>query len=373
MMSRRSFVLAAAAMSAGEYGSVGTAWGRRVHRTSALQDWSRQSATTRAGLVSLLGGDPAADPKPPYGGPLNFSPVTAKDNLGSCTRQLYQFVGPDGADDIVQAYLMIPTRPRHGVPAILCLHQTQNSYDQGFKEPVGLAGTLAYALELAERGFVTLTPNWGGYPPTMSDPFDYADNGYNSPSGTPRRQLRAVRLLRRAIDMLDSLPRTPGSIGVIGHSAGGLAGICISNFDHRIKAMASSCGVTPWYLYAAAHNPHDLSAFHSWFPDMPTNPESMPFPFEAMLETLAPRPLWFNAPLRDYIDPGNLAKFRRAAVYLAGFEMGGNLVRQCISDTAATYKRVFHSSAVVINVPNGPHTFAVADRRRAYAFLSAHL
>ena len=61
---------------------------------------------------------------------------------------------------------------RHKRPAILCLHQTTPN---GKDSPVGLADrpTLHYALELAKRGYVTLSPDYpsfGEYQATTSTP-----------------------------------------------------------------------------------------------------------------------------------------------------------------------------------------------------------
>src|SRR5262245_6681350 len=62
-------------------------------------------------------------------------------------------------DDRVPAYLLIPLERDGKLPAVLCLHQTVAI---GKDEPVGL-GTrenLAYAHHLAERGYVTLAPDY---------------------------------------------------------------------------------------------------------------------------------------------------------------------------------------------------------------------
>src|SRR6185503_6414815 len=61
----------------------------------------------------------------------------------------------------VPAYVLLPRRQRRGQPAVLCLHQHAGQYDLGKSEPAGLAGNPEqhYALQLARRGFVTLTPD----------------------------------------------------------------------------------------------------------------------------------------------------------------------------------------------------------------------
>ena len=73
--------------------------------------------------------------------------------------------------DRVTAWLLIPAEgkgKKH--PAMLCLHQT---IKEGKDEPAGLAGSanLHYAQELAERGYVTLSPD---YPSFGEHPYDFA-------------------------------------------------------------------------------------------------------------------------------------------------------------------------------------------------------
>ena len=68
-------------------------------------------------------------------------------------------------DDRVPAYLFLPLGLKGKRPAMLCLHQTIRI---GKSEPAGFGPkpNLHYALELAERGYVTLAPdypNFGGY------------------------------------------------------------------------------------------------------------------------------------------------------------------------------------------------------------------
>src|SRR5205823_4094090 len=80
--------------------------------------------------------------------------------------------------DRVPAYLLIPRERRGRLPAVLCLHQTTRI---GKDEPVGL-GTrpnLFYALHLAERGYVTLAPD---YPNFGEYQFDTYSRGYQSGS-----------------------------------------------------------------------------------------------------------------------------------------------------------------------------------------------
>ncbi|MFN3422749.1 MAG: hypothetical protein ACK40X_13615, partial [Armatimonadota bacterium] len=94
--------------------------------------------------------------------PLDVQVVDEHD-CGTFIRRKVTFV-PE-PNDRVPAWLLIPKtllndRDRKA-PAVLCLHQTTQI---GKDEPAGLGGNpnLHYAKELAERGYVTLAPDYIG-------------------------------------------------------------------------------------------------------------------------------------------------------------------------------------------------------------------
>jgi len=69
------------------------------------------------------------------------------------------------ADQRASAYVCVPKGPAGRRPAVFCHHQHNGEFGLGKSEPVGLAGDpdLAYASELAERGFVTIAPDAIGF------------------------------------------------------------------------------------------------------------------------------------------------------------------------------------------------------------------
>ena len=145
--------------------------------------------------------------------------------------------------DRVPAWLLIPdhaTKPAVRTPAVLCLHQT---IAIGKDEPAGLGQNreLAYARELAERGYVTLAPD---YPNFGEYKINVYDLGYASAT------MKAIWNNMRAVDLLCSLDEVdPARIGVIGHSLGGHNAIFTALFDGRIKAVVSSCGFNAFPFY----------------------------------------------------------------------------------------------------------------------------
>src|SRR5439155_1051443 len=134
----------------------------------------------------------------------------------------------DSPERRVKAFLFLPKVGQASQPAILCLHQTTNI---GKGEPAGLGGNpnLHYALHLAERGYVTLAPD---YPSFGDYKYDFAKSNYKSGS------MKAIWNNMRAVDLLQSLPEVDGDrIGCIGHSLGGHNTMFTAVFDPRIKAM----------------------------------------------------------------------------------------------------------------------------------------
>src|SRR5262249_31315043 len=93
-------------------------------------------------------------------------------------------------DDRVPAYLLIPNERKGKLPAVLCLHQTIKI---GKDEPVGLGANenKRYALHLAERGYVTLAPD---YPSFGDYSYDFKSSAFQSGS------MKAIWNNMRAVD-----------------------------------------------------------------------------------------------------------------------------------------------------------------------------
>src|SRR5436190_457163 len=100
--------------------------------------------------------------------------VIEEAELPLFTRKKITFVSDD--QDRVPAYLLIPKQRTGKRAAMLCLHQTTRT---GKAEPAGLGPNpnLAYAAELAERGYITLAPD---YPNFGDYQFDSYAHGYDS-------------------------------------------------------------------------------------------------------------------------------------------------------------------------------------------------
>src|SRR5436305_3972401 len=124
-------------------------------------------------------------------------------DCGKYVRRLVTYASEPGSR--VPAYLLIPKdvlKDKKKVPAVLCLHGTDNVIGHGTVVGLGTRPNRAYAKELAERGYVTLAPN---YPLLAKYQPDLQKLGWES--GT----LKAVWDNVRGLDLLESLPCVDGA------------------------------------------------------------------------------------------------------------------------------------------------------------------
>ena len=133
-------------------------------------------------------------------------------------------------------------------PAIVTIHGTNNEKGKyGMLDVPNARKNRAYAIELAKRGFVTISPDQYGFGSAMLDPaykqkFENFYNDYPEWSLLSRRLLDAMR----AVDVLCQLDYVKqDDFGVMGNSLGGCAAMYLAAFDERIKAAVLSTGISP--------------------------------------------------------------------------------------------------------------------------------
>ncbi len=116
------------------------------------QDWAVRRRHILDGMQDVMGPLPDRSALPP----LDMQ-IVEQVELTNVTRKMITFAAEKG--DRVSAYLLVPKDSKGKLPAVLCLHQTTSI---GKSEPAGVGGirNLHYALELAERGYVTLAPDY---------------------------------------------------------------------------------------------------------------------------------------------------------------------------------------------------------------------
>ena len=279
-------------------------------------------------------------PGPDHRVPLDVR-IVRVDTLERVTRTLLTFAAEQG--DRVPGCLMVPRRLSGPAPAVLCLHEVT---PLGYEEPAGMRGApqMAYARELAERGFVTLATDYPNYGRYRCDPYAL---GYVSTT------MKGVWNRERAVDLLASLPQVdPERIACLGHSLGGHNALFSAAFDPRIRGVVCSCGITSIEAYANGHL--DAWSDPQYMPRIATLCENdarqMPFGFRDVLAVLAPRPVMVIAAERDVLFP------------LAG-------VREVVDRASSVYAALGAAGALRLLVVPGYHAFPDTARREAYAWL----
>lgn len=261
----------------------------------SVEDWAKRRAEVVRGMESVMGKLPGDVKRCP----LDMKIEEEVDGETYIRRLVTYASEPDNR---VPAYLLIPKDVLAGkkkAAAILCLHGTDNVIGHGTVVGLGARPNRAYALELAQRGYVTLAPN---YPLLAKYQPELKKLGWES--GT----LKAVWDNMRGLDLLASLPYVDHSrgFGTIGHSLGGHNSVYTAVFDDRIKAVVSSCGLDSYLDYYGG-DPKNWDPEKGWcqtrymrqLADYKGRLADIPFDFHEMIGALAPRHVFIIAPTKD--------------------------------------------------------------------------
>ena len=317
--------------------------------TNAL-DWEKRRVEILRGMQHVMGRLPGDDRRVPL-----QVEIEKEADVGTYVRRLITYQSE--ADSRTPAYLCIPKDVLAGkrkAPAVLCLHPTDNK--SGNQVVVGLGGRAnrQYAAELAERGYVTLSPSYphlANYWPNLGK-LSYA-------SGT----MKAIWDNIRGLDLLASLPEVDASRGfaAIGHSLGGHNAIYTAVFDQRIRVVVSSCGFDSYldYYDGAERNWYFGRGWCQlrYMPRMSNyrgKLETIPFDFHELLGAIAPRALFVNAPLHD----GN---FRWQSV------------DRCVRAAHPVYKLLGGDGRLIVRHPDCNHEFPDKTREEAYVVIDSVL
>ena len=165
----------------------------------------------------------------------------------------------------VKAYLCLPKADRRPLPAVLVLHQTTA---EGKREAAGIAGdrSLAFAAELAERGYITLAADsiTTGERIDEYGAFDTRGHYLRHPDLSALGKM--LYDARRSLDLLVTIEGVDaGRIGAIGHSLGAEIAVMLAAFDERVQATVASCG---YATFEAEKNRLRWGRDH-WFSYMP--------------------------------------------------------------------------------------------------------
>jgi hypothetical protein len=309
-------------------------------------DWGKRRAEIVAAFQSVVGKLPGAEKKCP----LDMK-VLEETDRGSYVLRLIEYSSEPGGR--VPAYLAVPKSVQADggkkAPAVLCLHPTDNKDGHGVVVGLGGKANRQYASELAERGYVTLSPN---YPLLAKYQPDIKALGWES--GT----LKAVWDNMRGLDLLDSLPYVEhGKYATIGHSLGGHNSVYTAVFDDRLKVIVSSCGLDSYLDYYGGDE-------KVWFPEkgwcqlryIPKLAEyrgrlaEIPYDFHELIGALAPRHVFIAAPLKD-------SNFKHDSV------------DRVVAAARPVYELLGAAGNLEVAHPDCEHDFPDEMRARAYALI----
>lgn len=253
-------------------------------------DWQRRRASIARRIAAMLGEMPdPIDPAPER--------IDERRQNGLIRRSLRYHVEPD---ESVEAVLLIPEQHRQPGPAILVPHGTSKAGKLsalGETEPA----RGAYALELAQRGYVTMAVDAIAMGERLLPGAEYLDTAPFY-ARFPERTIEGKNLWdhQRALDVLAAQPEVDATrLGCIGHSQGGRATHYLAAFDDRVASAVMSCGVTPHasnYRLFQSRNRYDA------MPTVRRHVEqhgALPFEKHELSSLVAPRPLLFISPTND--------------------------------------------------------------------------
>jgi hypothetical protein len=312
--------------------------GGRERPVRSARDWAIRRRHILAGAQKVMG------PLPDHAKtvPLDVQ-VSERVEGDGFTRLTISFAAEEG--DRVPAYFFLPAGLKKGerAAAMLALHPT-SPIGKKVCAGMGEKTNRNYGLELAQRGYVALVPDY----PSFGD-YKYDFNAGRYVSGTMKGIFNHIR----CVDLLQSRPEVdPQRIGVIGHSLGGHNAMFVGMFDERLKVIVSSCGWTPFHDYykgniAGWTSPRYMPRLRDVYG---LDPNRVPFDFYEVVAALAPRPFFSNSPLRD-----------------DNFDVGG--VKKAIAEARKVYGLLGAEDQLQVRHPDCGHDFPPEARREAYDFV----
>lgn len=254
-------------------------------------------------------------------------------------------------NEVLPALLYIPHK-KGKLPAMLVLHGT-DALGKKVLSGESPKRNRAYAKELAQRGYVVIAPDY----PSFGDLKDYDFEKDRYASGT----MKGIFDHMRCIDLLQSRAEVdPERIGVIGHSLGGHNAIFVAAFDPRIKVIVSSCGWTLMSHYNIGSDkfggrlgPWAQTRYMPLIRDK-YELKKVPFEFDEVIATLAPRPFYSNSPKGD-----------------ANFDVKG--VEKGMLNITKAYQSFHAEDQLQVRYPDAGHDFPPEVRLDAYKFIDKAL
>jgi len=242
-------------------------------------------------------------------------------------------------------------------PAVLTIHGTNGETGKlGTLNADNLPGR-AYGIELAQRGYVTVSPDQYGFGASLvgKKQQDVFNNFY---ARWPEWSLDGMRTLeqQRAIDLLETLDYVDGTggFGVIGNSLGGRAALHLAAMDERITAAVPSCGLSPVCSNVYRLQQHDAVLCPALTAQLRKDGKAI-WDYQEMLALCAGRAVLLLEPFNDPYNP-NIAS-----------------VMECFDAARCVYELVAAPEKLAIYVHGDGHDTIEDVRELAYRWIDRHL
>ena len=335
----------------------------------------KPSAEHRQKLTDVLG-------KMPEGVPLQLDTLEVAEIQGG-KRMLIQYLSEYGNQifgtpaDTIQAYLFVPENLDGTRPAIVAIHQDGPNDHIGKREVAGIDGdsTLAYGLELFERGYIVICPDRYTHsfrrripnPGTKHEDEELVDKAESHWEGQLLMSGRTstgkeVYDLTRAVDVLYNYDFVDTNrIGAIGHSGGGYNLIPFVFYDTRVDLAVSSCGFferTYWFHERAAKKRSSSGA--------------LPGLLEVGIGTdylayIAPKPVLLTRGLYEWGNQGKWAEFSKLDVDEY------KQIEEYVRPIYRMYNAENNFEVVYFDEEGGRHALPPQLKQRVYDWIDSHL
>lgn len=319
-----------------------------VQQIRTRDHWARRRTAILQGFEQAAGPLPARDQLP------DLDLQISEDIPFQGVRRLSGTIQPEAGDrlpldiylpvslaDIPGDSLLSGSPAAKAVPGALALHPTGAP---GKRIVAGERPNRQYAVELAQRGYVVVAPDYMSF-----GEYEYDFEADDYLSGT----MKGIFNHMRCVDLLTAMSFVDAErIGVIGHSLGGHNAIFVGVYDDRLKVIVSSCGWTPFHHYYEGN----LAGWTSlrYLPlirkQYDLNPDAVPFDFYELVAALAPRTFVSVSPVSD-----------------SNFDVNG--VRKAIPVAARVYKLLGAQEEISLFTPDCEHDFPTEMRHTSYEIM----
>jgi len=314
----------------------------------STEDWAQRRKQIIGGAEAAMGSMPTFENLPTFdvkltedvriGEVRRLTMTIAVEDSDRLPLDLYL---PESLADAVDVKDLLNSGSQSKLAAVVALHPTGAAGKRIVAGEGGKSGR-QYGLELAQRGYVVIAPDYPSF--GQYDKYDFEHDKYVS--GT----MKGIFNHRRCVDFLSALKFVDADrIGVIGHSLGGHNAIFLGAFDERLKVIVSSCGWCPFHDYYGG----DIKGWTSdrYMPRLrdvyELNPDKVPFDFYELIATLAPRTFVSVSPIRD-----------------ANFDVNG--VRKAMPVAGSIYSLFSAREELMLLTPDTEHDFPTDMRLQAY-------